>query len=81
MIYKKILLESISKQKNRSKINWNLVSSDVIGRSQNKCYQRYIHLIRQDNQQEFLPNDDQLLIQQHFLHHGKSFILVLFLIK
>jgi Myb-like DNA-binding domain len=37
----------------------------VTGRSQTKCYHRYIHLTRKQIKIEFEPKDDQLLIEQH----------------
>jgi hypothetical protein len=66
-------LQSVLKQSNRGIINWNLVAYDVPGRSQTKCYHRYIHLTRKKNETEFEARDDQLLIEQHQLKNGKSF--------
>jgi hypothetical protein len=63
-------LQSVLKQSNRGTINWNLVACDVPGRSQTKCYHRYIHLTRKKMKTEFEPTDDQLLIEQHQLKNG-----------
>lgn len=48
------------------------MASDVSGRSQTKCYHRYIHLTRQKMKTEFEPIDDQLLIEQHQLKNGNE---------
>ncbi|CAF3751097.1 unnamed protein product [Adineta steineri] len=66
-----VLLQSVSKQSNRGTINWNLVACDVDGRSQTKCYNRYIHLTRERRKTEFEPSDDQLLIEQHQLQNAR----------
>ncbi|CAF1214011.1 unnamed protein product [Rotaria sordida] len=65
------LLRSVVKQSNRGTINWNLVACDVPGRSQTKCYHRYIHLTRKYLKTEFQPKDDQLLIEQHQLKNAR----------
>ncbi|CAF3754942.1 unnamed protein product [Rotaria socialis] len=65
------LLRSVLKQSNRTKINWNLVSIDVIGRSQTKCYRRFIHLTKNNLKKDFQPEEDQLLIQQHQIKNGR----------
>jgi hypothetical protein len=61
---------SSAKQSNRGTTNWNLVAWDVPGRSQNKCYHRYIHLTREKMITMFEPEDDRLLIEQHQLKNG-----------
>ncbi len=66
-------MQSVLKQSNRGVINWNLVAYDVPGRSQTKCYHRYVHLTRKEVKTEFEPTDDQLLIEQHQLKNGKLF--------
>lgn len=61
----------MAKQSNRKTINWNLVASEVSGRSLTKCYHRYIHLTEQQQKKtDFQPEDDQLLIEQHQLKNG-----------
>ncbi|CAF0894867.1 unnamed protein product [Adineta ricciae] len=65
------LLQSVSKQSNRRTINWNLVACDVPGRSQTKCYNRYVHLTRERDKIEFRPEDDQVLIEQHQLQNAR----------
>jgi len=69
-------LQSVLKQSNRGTINWNLVACDVPGRSQTKCYHRYIHLTRKKMKTEFEPTDDQLLIEQHQLKNGKILLKI-----
>ncbi|CAF4750008.1 unnamed protein product [Rotaria sp. Silwood1] len=65
------LLRSVLKQSNRGTINWNLVACDVLGRSQTKCYHRYIHLTRKNIRAEFESKEDQLLIEQHQLKNAR----------
>ncbi|CAF3124375.1 unnamed protein product [Rotaria sp. Silwood2] len=65
------LIRSVLKQSNRGAINWNFVACDVPGRSQTKCYHRYIHLTRKNVKTEFEPKDDQLLIEQHQLKSAR----------
>jgi len=65
-------MRSVLKQANRDTINWNLVADDVPGRSQSKCYHRYIHLTREQVSREFQSHEDQLLIEQHRLQNCKS---------
>ncbi|UJR13361.1 hypothetical protein I4U23_000378 [Adineta vaga] len=65
------LLQSVLRQSNRKTINWNLVAHDVPGRSQTKCYNRYIHLTRERDKTDFSCEDDQLLIEQHQLQNAR----------
>ncbi|CAF4026959.1 unnamed protein product, partial [Rotaria sordida] len=67
-----ILLESVFKQSNRQKINWNLVASDVTGRSKTKCFQRYLILTKRTTNKPFQPFDDQFVLQQHQIKNDKK---------
>lgn len=71
----KRLLESVSKQLNRSKINWHLVSNDVYSRTQTKCYHRYIHLKKNQMKIPFENDEDLRLIKEHQLKQGHFFLL------
>ncbi|CAF1008297.1 unnamed protein product [Rotaria sp. Silwood1] len=67
-----ILLESISKQSTQRKINWNLVASDVTGRSKTKCFQRYLILTKRTTNKSFQLLDDQFVLQQHQIKNDKK---------